>query len=149
MGEKIKFFQGNVLQMINEFNSSQDSPNCSQQVSIYSRKVAKLPRRLGSCNNSKYWAKDATGSPGILNNNTKGSFGLKHVVLYCSRINISGYNTLWRTSLEVSAAATTTSHDQPPFRKIIFKLRCKNSRESIFRKDVVYDVKSKSNYLNV
>ena len=149
MEEKIKFFQGNVLRMINVFNTSQETPNCSQEVHIYLQKVANSSLRLVSCINSEYWAKDATSSPGILNNNTKSSFSLEHVVLNCSRINISGSDLLWRASLEVSAAAATTSHDQPPFRKIIFKLRCKNSRESIFRKDVVYDVKSKSNYLNV
>ena len=148
MGEKIKFFQGNVLRMINEFYSSQKTPNCSQEVHIYLQKVANSSLRLVSCINSEYWAKDATSSPGILNNNTKSSFSLEHVVLNCSRINISGYDFLWRASLEVSAAATT-SHDQPPIRKIIFQLRCKNSSGSIFRKDVVYDVKSKSNYLNV
>ena len=148
MGEKIKFFQGNVLRMINEFYSSQKTPNCSQEVHIYLQKVANSSLRLVSCINSEYWAKDATSSPGILNNNTKNIFSLKHVVLNCSRINISGNDLLWRASLEVSAAATT-SHDQPPIRKIIFQLRCKNSSGSIFRKDVVYDVKSKSNYLNV
>ena len=148
MEEKIKFFQGNVLRMINEFYSSQKTPNCSQEVHIYLQKVANSSLRLVSCINSEYWAKDATSSPGILNNNTKSSFSLEHVVLNCSRINISGYDFLWRASLEVSAAATT-SHDQPPIRKIIFQLRCKNSSGSIFRKDVVYDVKSKSNYLNV
>ena len=148
MGEKIKFFLGNVLRMINEFYSSQKTPNCSQEVHIYLQKVANSSLRLVSCINSEYWAKDATSSPGILNNNTKNIFSLKHVVLNCSRINISGNDLLWRASLEVSAAATT-SHDQPPIRKIIFQLRCKNSSGSIFRKDVVYDVKSKSNYLNV
>ena len=148
MEEKIKFFQGNVLRMINVFNTSQETPNCSQEVHIYLQKVANSSLRLVSCINSEYWAKDATSSPGILNNNTKSSFSLEHVVLNCSRINISGYDFLWRASLEVSAAATT-SHDQPPIRKIIFQLRCKNSSGSIFRKDVVYDVKSKSNYLNV
>ena len=148
MEENIKFFQGNVLRIINEFYSSQKTPNCSQEVHIYLQEVANSSLRLVSCINSEYWAKDATSSPGILNNNTKSSFSLEHVVLNCSRINISGYDLLWRASLEVSAAATT-SHDQPPIRKIIFQLRCKNSSGSIFRKDVVYDVKSKSNYLNV
>ena len=148
MEENIKFFEGNELRIINEFNSSQKTPNCSQEVHIYLQKVANSSLRLVSCINSEYWAKDATSRPGILNNNTKNSFSLEHVVLNCSRINISGYDFLWRASLEVSAAATT-SHDQPPIRKIIFQLRCKNSSGSIFRKDVVYDVKSKSNYLNV
>ena len=36
--------------------------------------VTILPRWLGVCINSKYWPKDATGSPGILNNNIKRSF---------------------------------------------------------------------------
>ena len=148
MEENITFFEGNELRIINEFNSSQKTPNCSQEVHIYLQKVANSSLRLVSCINSEYWAKDATSSPGILNNNTKNIFSLKHVVLNCSRINISGNDLLWRASLEVSAAATT-SHDQPPIRKIIFQLRCKNSSGSIFRKDVVYDVKSKSNYLNV
>ena len=143
MKEKIKFFQGNVFRMVNLFNSSQETPNCSQQVMIYSPKVASSPRRLGACINSKYWAKDATGSLGILNNNTIKSFSLEHAVLNCSRINISGYDLLWRASLEVSAAATTTSLDW----KFIFQLRCTNSNGSIFRKDVVYDIESKSNYI--
>ena len=149
MEENITFFEGNELRIINEFNSSQKTPNCSQEVHIYSQKVANSSHRLVSCINSEYWAKDATSSLGILNSNTKSIFNLKDVVLNCSRINISGYDLLWRASLEVSAPATTTSHDQPPIRKIIFQLRCKNSSGSIFRKDVVYDVKSKSNYLNV
>ena len=123
--------------MTNSFNKTQ--PNCSQEIMIYSPDVAPLPRRLASCSNSYYWAKGTTVISGILNNATKEMFRLGHVDLNCSQINISSHN-LWHASLKVSAAAATTTGHKPPFRKIIFLLRCSGS---IVRPDKTYLVKSK------
>lgn len=134
VGKKIIFFQGNTLKMMNTFNSTH--PNCSQEILIYSPEVAIWPRRLASCINSKYWEKAATVIPGILNNKTKGIFSLEHVALNCSRINVNSSYNLWHATLKVSAA-TTTGHE-PPFREVIFMLRCSGSN---VRPDVTYLVK--------
>ena len=149
MEERFQFFRDNELRIINSFNSTQSTSNCSQEVQIYSQTVARLPSRLASCNNSNYWAKDATTSPGfILNNTTKSTFKLEHVHLNCSRINIFGYMFSWVASLELSATATT-----PKKMVIIFTIRCPVSSGSTFRKNVAYYVASKPiitcNCLNV
>lgn len=138
MAKGTKFLHGKISKFSNSFNLTR--MNCSQEVFIYSPKVTNLARRLGSCINSKYWAKDATDSPRILNNETVRSFSLGHVSLNCGR-NISGYNFVWHASVKVSTLTT----GQPPFSKIIFTIRCRDSSGSNIRHDVAYHIKSKSN----
>lgn len=138
MAKRRKFLCGKILTVTNSFNLTR--MNCSQEILIYLPKVTNLARRLGSCRNSKYWAKDATDSPGILNNETIRNFSLGHVGLNCGR-NISGYNFVWHASVKVSTLTT----GQPPFSEIIFTIRCRDNSGSNIRHDEAYHIKSKSN----
>jgi len=135
MAKRTKFLYGKILTFSNSFNLTR--MNCSQEILIYSSKVTNLAHQLGSCINSKYWAKDATDSPGISNNETIRSFSLGHVSLNYGR-NISDFNFVWHASVKVSTLTT----GQPPFSKIIFTIRCRDNSGSNIRQ-----VKYKSTYI--
>ena len=143
MAEKVMFFRGNTLTGTNTFTLPEGTPNCSQEIKLFSNLTGNLPQRLISCPDSKSWATDVIA--GITNSETKRKYSLEHVSLNCSRRSIiSGYNHQieWQASLQISAFATDPG---PPFDKIIFIIICSCMDCIGFnnRHDVAYLVQSK------
>ena len=142
MEKETVYFIGNTLAVTNDFKVTKSLSNsCSQQVFIFTPKVANYSGRLVSCSNTKFLTRNQKFQV-IVNNNARNLFGLGPVVLKCRRI-ISGSNVLWHATLQVSAATTTGDHE-PPFQTLVLRLRCTNSNGSVFIKNVEYNVESKS-----
>ena len=145
---EVMWFRGNTLSATNSFTLLEDTPNCSQEVKIFSNLTGSLPQRLISCLNAKLWTTDV--SSGMTNLETMRKYSLEHVSLNCSRRSIiSGYNHQieWQASLQISA---NTTDPVPPFDNIVFVIICSCPDCSGFniRHVVAYPVQSKFQIFN-